>query len=268
MPQTLCCIGCGNMGSAILLGLAHSIRNNSLSLYGCNRSPEKMKRLETEGIASIPDIASATAMADILVLAVKPAQIPDALKQAAATLRKEVIVLSVAAGIGIKTIREILGNKGRIARCMPTTTALAGRGVFAFCFEKGNFPAEEQTRILELFSHLGYCIELAENKFTNFSALIGAGPAYVFAFMHGLSQAGITLGFTRDECRKLIVELFAGSAKLAETQPKSFSDLRDDVCSPAGLTIAGVNVLDRAGLSGLLVDAVLAATARGKEMES
>ena len=113
----------------------------------------------------------------------------------------------------------------------------------------------------------GAFVELPENKFTAFSALIGAGPAYVFAMMQGLVQAGVTLGFTHAQSRQMVTALFAGSARMAEQDASPLGQLRDNVCSPGGLTIAGVNVLDRAGLTGLLVDAVLAADARGAEME-
>ncbi len=86
--------------------------------------------------------------------------------------------------------------------------------------------------------------------------------------MQGLVQAGVTLGFQHQEARRMVAALFAGSARMAELNPAPLMQLRDEVCSPGGLTIAGVNQLDRAGLPGLLVDAVLAADARGREMES
>ncbi len=150
---------------------------------------------------------------------------------------------------------------------MPTTTALVGKGLFAFCFDP-DFSSSEKTRIQGVFELLGTCVEINENMMTDFSALIGAGPAYVFQMMQGLVQAGITLGFTHEQSRKLVCALFEGSAVMAENSGKSLMQLRDDVCSPAGLTIAGVNVLDRAGLTGILVEAILAAKKRGQEMEN
>ena len=81
-------------------------------------------------------------------------------------------------------------------------------------------------------------------------------------------QAGVTLGFQHRESRDMVAALFGGCATMVEQSTSPLMQLRDDVCSPGGLTIAGVNVLDREGLIGLLVDSVLAANARGKEMES
>ena len=150
---------------------------------------------------------------------------------------------------------------------MPNTPALVGKGVFAFSFEE-DATSESKAGLMELFGALGLCLELPEARFTAFSALIGAGPAYVFEMMQGLVQAGVTLGFQHKEARRMVAALFAGSARMAELNPAPLMQLRDEVCSPGGLTIAGVNQLDRAGLPGLLVDAVLAADARGREMES
>ena len=108
----------------------------------------------------------------------------------------------------------------------------------------------------------------ARSTLYRLSALIGAGPAYVFEMMQGLVQAGVTLGFQHKEARRMVAALFVGSARMAEQSPAPLMQLRDEVCSPGGLTIAGVNHLDRVGLLGQLVDAVLAADARGREMES
>lgn len=268
MSRVMGCIGCGNMGSALLKGFAARLDESEWSLAGYNRTPEKMLVLKEQGIEAMPGVAELVSMADVIILAVKPGQIPEVLKQAKGLLTSQKIVISVAAGVRLTTLRSLAGSKCALARCMPTTTALVGRGVFAFCFDDANFTRLRQLELLELFDRIGYCVELAENRFTDFSALIGAGPAYVFSVLQGLAQAGLTLGFPQELSRKMLTELFAGASELAARQPKNFMQLRDDVCSPGGLTIAGVNVLDRAGLSGILVDGVLAAAKRGREMEA
>ncbi len=260
-------IGCGRMGGAILFGLA-ARKLPGLTLCGYNRSPEKMEPLAPLGVEVIPGIPELAAKADILILAVKPYQVAEALAAARGHLRPGTLVLSVAAGVSLARIADAVDGAVAVARCMPTTTALVGKGIFAFCFAPGPHVDEWRTPLLELFGQLGFCLELPEEKFTDFSALIGAGPAYVFAMMQGLVQAGVTLGFPHAESRRMVGELFAGCAALADAGATPLMQLRDDVCSPGGLTIAGVNVLDRAGLSGLLVDAVLAARERGRQMES
>lgn len=268
MAKVIGCIGCGNMGSALLKGFAVCLDENEWSLCAYNRTPEKVLALRELGVEAMPDIPGLVAASDLVILAVKPDMVAEVLKQARSGLGPQKTLVSIAAGVRLATLRAQAGNKCAIARCMPTTTALVGRGVFAFCFDDDNFTRLKQLELLELFDKIGYCAELPEARFTPFSALIGAGPAYVFEFMQGLAQAGLTLGFTQEQSRLMLVELFAGAAELASRQRKGFMQLRDEVCSPAGLTIAGINVLDRAGLIGLIVDAALAANQRGRQMEA
>ena len=264
MSLTVGCIGCGNMGGAILAGLA---RNGGYALCGYNRSPERMTPLQKLNVKSMPNALAVAQASDILIVAVKPYQVESVLRDLHPVLNKEKVLVSIAAGITLQRLTSAVQNACPVVRCMPNTPALVGKGVFALCFEDSSISASQQSGVRHLFDTLGTCVELPENKFTAFSALIGAGPAYVFAMMQGLVQAGVTLGFQQREARQMVTSLFGGCSEMAQCDAKPLMQLRDDVCSPAGLTIAGVNVLDRAGLTGLLVDAVLAADQRGREME-
>ena len=123
------------------------------------------------------------------------------------------VLVSVAAGISLKSLREAAGDRCAVVRCMPNTPALVGKGVFAFSFEE-DATSESKAGLMELFGALGLCLELPEARFTAFSALIGAGPAYVFEMMQGLVQAGVTLGFQHKEARRMVAALFAGSARI------------------------------------------------------
>lgn len=264
MIRTIGCIGLGQMGSALMAAFAERLDKNDWRLCGFDRNPGKVAALLPRGMQGGASPAAVAAEADYIILAVKPGQIPGVLADLAPALGPEKSLISLAAGLGLSALADMAGPGAALARCMPTTTALAGKGLFAFCFQA---PEETQNGILRLFASLGLCLTLPESKFSAFSALIGAGPAYVFETMAALEQAGVTLGFKRGQTREMLVNLFAGCAALAEKSGKSFMNLRDDVCSPAGLTIAGINLLDRAGFTGLLVDAVLAADRRGREME-
>ncbi|MCR5561748.1 MAG: pyrroline-5-carboxylate reductase [Desulfovibrio sp.] len=266
MARTIGCIGCGNMGGALIGGFAELMKDGEYAFCGCNRSPERMKTLEEKGVAALTGAESVAEQADIILLAVKPAQVAEALCGIRHTLNADKIVVSVAAGISLKRLAEGVDGRCPVVRCMPDTPALVGKGVFAFCFAEG-IKGKVKNEVLELFGRLGQCFELPETKFAAFSALVGAGPAYVFEMMHGLVQAGVTLGFTHADARRMVAGLFEGCAAMAQRDGAHLMQMRDAVCSPGGLTIAGVNVLDRKGLCGMLVDAVLAADARGREME-
>ena len=265
MALTIGCVGCGNMGGAIMAGLA---RTGGYSLCGYNRTATRMRPLEELGVSVLQSPLAVAQAADVLVLGVKPYQAAEVLEQMRPGLTAEKTVVSVAAGVSRQRLSQAVEGRCPVVRCMPNTPALVGKGVFALCFEDPALPAARKAEVLALFNALGVCVELPESKFTAFSALIGAGPAYVFAMMQGLVQAGVTLGFQHRESRDMVAALFGGCATMVEQSTSPLMQLRDDVCSPGGLTSAGVNVLDREGLIGLLVDSVLAANARGKEMES
>ncbi len=272
MTLRIGCVGCGNMGGAIMSGLArpgtrNENRNSAYTLCGYNRTASRMQALEKAGVRVMASPLGVAENADIILLAVKPYQIREIMEQIRPALNKGKVILSVAAGITMHSLQQWAEALCPVVRCMPNTPALVGMGVFALCFDDPALGNEHRQDILRLFSGLGQCVEMAEDKFTAFSALIGAGPAYVFAMMPGLVHAGVTMGFPHAQARQMVTALFAGSARMAEEDATPLGQLRDNVCSPGGLTIAGVNALDRAGLTGLLVDAVLAASARGAEME-
>lgn len=265
MALTIGCIGCGNMGGAIMAGLA---RKGGYDLCGYNRTVARMRPLEDLGVRVMDTPLAVAQAADVLILGVKPYQAAAVLEELRPALTESKTLVSVAAGVSRKRLSDAVGQRCPVVRCMPNTPALVGMGVFALCFEDPDLAESRKDEVREIFNALGVSVDLPESKFTAFSALIGAGPAYVFAMMQGLVQAGVTLGFQHRESREMVAALFGGCAKMTEQSATPLMQLRDDVCSPGGLTIAGVNVLDRAGLAGLLVEAVLAANARGREMES
>ncbi len=268
MRKTIGCIGCGNMGFALMSGFASHLSPDNYHLCIYSRTPGKMAPLVSMGVEIMPGIEQTAENSDILIFAVKPYQMPEVLQEAQSKLNEGKAAISIAAGVPLSRLRNMLGDECFICRCMPTTTAMVGKGVFAFCVDPVVLVPDLEKEIISIFSTLGMCISLPESRFTEFSATIGAGPAYIYATMHGLLQAGVTLGFSRQEMEKMLIQLLTGCGELAAKQGKSFMRLRDDVCSPGGLTIAGMNVLDRAGLTGLMVEAVEAANKRGQEMES
>ena len=240
MSMSIGCVGCGNMGGAILAGLAAS--SLDCTLYGHTRTAARMAPLEAAGVTRLDSARELARKARYVVMAVKPYQIEALLAEMAPEFGPDTVVISVAAGISIARLQAAVGGRCPVVRCMPNTPALVGKGVFALCFDD-KVPAESKEDILRFFSQLGVCLELPESRFTAFSALIGAGPAYVFGMMQGLVQAGVTLGLGRKECRDMVAALFEGSAVMAARSDTPLMELRDQVCSPGGLTIAALPVI-------------------------
>ncbi len=258
------CIGCGNMGSAILLGFS---KNKALNLLGYDPKTENLAPLQGAGIMAAKDLEHVVITSNTIILAVKPYLVEKLLPLMAPLLTPDKIIISVAAGVSMRTLQEGVQNKCAVVRCMPNTPALVGAGIFAFCFDDEKLTSKDKENILALFNGIGMCLELAEDKFIAFSALIGAGPAYAFHLLNALVQAGVTLGFSRAESRQMVEQLMDGSVRMAKASTQNLLGLRDDVCSPAGLTIAGINHMERTAVSGHIVDAVLAAAKRSEEME-
>lgn len=266
MAPVIGCIGCGNMGKALLEGLAKSVSGAELL---CNdRSQAKMDALAGLGVKALPAPLEVARKAQIIILAVKPGNMTEVLDEIAPAMAAEKMVLSIAAGCNLMRLRNHLGQKPGLCRVMPTTTAQVGKGIFAVCFDPLTKDQARKTEILKLLEGLGLCMEVPEASFPAFSAFMGAGPAYVFEMLAALAQAGVTLGFPAAISRKMIIELVEGCALLAANDGSAFMDLRDNVCSPAGLTIAGINEMDKAGFIGTVVRAVEAADRRAREMEN
>jgi pyrroline-5-carboxylate reductase len=141
-----------------------------------------------------------------------------------------------------------------------------GAGVFGLCFDDSSLVDAQCTLLRSLFQKLGSVHELEESLFDAFTALIGSGPAYVFYFMEGLIESGVTLGLARKEATEMVIRLFQGSVSLVESSDSRIGELREQVCSPAGTTITGVNELDRHAVRRSIIDAVTAAYRRSLEM--
>jgi len=253
------------MGGAILTGLAARAGH---TLYGHDTNRERMRPLIAKGVHAMADTVSLVRGANVVIVALKPYLVEPVLRELAPHLKSEHLLVSLAAGISLGRLQQAAGGACPVVRVMPNTPALVGAGVFALCLDDPALKSKQKKAVVELFGSLGTVIELSDTKFNAFTAVFGAGPAYVFHMMQSLTQAAVTLGLTKTEAARLVNALFAGSAKLAQDSESGHGELLDMVCSPGGVTICGVNHMDRQGVRGHLVDAVLAAYARGLELEN
>jgi pyrroline-5-carboxylate reductase len=203
----------------------------------------------------------------VVVMALKPHLMDAGLREIRPHLKEEKLLISLAAGVSLARLREAAAGACPVVRVMPNTPALVGAGIFALCLDDPILSESRKKLVRDIFSTIGLALEMPDDKFTAFTAVIGAGPAYVLYMMQSLTQAAVTMGFSKADAARMINALFAGSAKLAQSSEARHSDLLDRVCSPAGVTIRGINHMDRAGVRGHIVNAALAAYARGEELE-
>lgn len=262
--KTVACIGCGNMGGAIMRGLASL--SPALTLLGVDHSPAKITACK----AAPADLKTVADTADLVILAVKPYDVVETLKTLFPSGRacaSPPVVLSVAAGISLSILSEGTSRQAAVIRCMPNTPVSVGMGSFAMCFDDPALTAQQREAVLELFSRLGKVLPLAESRFSAFSALVGCGPAYIFYVIEALAEAGVSMGFSRTEALDMAAYLTAGSARLAMESGSHPAILREAVCSPAGSTIHGVMKLDELAVKSAMAKAVHAAWGREKERE-
>lgn len=258
-------IGCGNMGGAILEGLSKS---GQYTVLGYDRHMHKMQKLHDEcGMLICNTMQELVTQSDIVILAVKPYGTIDVVKSIFSSLTPQKPLISLAAGVSLERIKHASQNICPLVLVMPNTPSMVGEGCCALCFDDDMLAEDQKKNIEKMFSRISKCVILPEHRFPEFSALIGSGPAFVFYMLESMMESAIRLGFSYGDARGLLEKLFAGSIKLAELSPEiPHAKLRLDVCSPKGSTIVGMNALDKNGVRGAIIDAVLATHARAVEM--
>lgn len=257
-------IGLGNMGAAI----AHGLKSwDTVELLGFDPLPATQDKL-SKVMTILPSGQEVASKADLLILAIKPQLMNQVLVSLQPVLRPETCLVSIAAGITLAQLADWSGGLCPVVRVMPNTPALVGQGVYALCFEHQLLTPELQDFILEIFTSIGQAHVLPETLFDAYTGLIGCGPAYVYAFMEGLIDAGVTLGLTRDQATQMVKGLVLGSAHMADDKHAHPTLLKEMVTSPGGATIAGLNALDKLGFKFALNQAVQRAAERSQELGS
>ena len=259
------CIGCGNMGGGVLKGL---VPHGEYELFGHDHTRSKVEALggEAHRVQWAESPRALTEAVDVIILAVKPYQMEAMLEEIRPALDSSKTVLSLAAAFSQEKLMQGVEGRCPVVRVMPNLPVIVGKGVFSLCFDDATLDEERKAALLAAFQKLGLPVVLPERLFPAFTSLVGCGPAFVFLFMEGLLNAGITMGLKASDSRELIAAMVEGSAKLALESGESFADLRVKVCSPAGTTIRGVNHLERNAVPGHVTDAVLEALKRDLEL--
>jgi pyrroline-5-carboxylate reductase len=204
---------------------------------------------------------------DVVVLAVKPQQLDAALAslpRTGAPDPADKLYLSIVAGATLVRLVAGLGSR-RVVRVMPNTPALVGAGATGYCLGPGVTEADAQTTA-SLLSAVGTAYQLPESLMDAVTGLSGSGPALVYQVIEALSDGGVRVGLPRDVAIGLAVQTVLGAARMVQQTGRHPAELKDGVASPGGTTIAGLHVLERAGVRGALMDAVVAAAQRAHEL--
>ncbi len=267
MNRTLCLIGCGQMGSAIVRGVARADHITTPDFYFCDarhtRAEELAKELSGEPFV-VGNVSEIQGDGRVFLVAVKPHVVREVLESI--VFEANDVVISVAAGLTLESLESWVNHDGvHVVRTMPNTPCLVGQGVTGI-FGHSEIGLQVAR---DLFEAVGRVVELEREKhFHGLTAISGSGPAYVFTMLEALADGGVLAGLDRTTARALAVETFAGAAALVKSSDVHTAELKDRVASPGGTTIAALRELERHGLRDALISAVEAAAKRSKQMGS
>lgn len=264
MQNNISFIGGGNMATAIIAGLiANGLPANSIEVV--DPSSEACARLRQRfGIAAVTSLDQAT-LHPVLVLAVKPQQLPELAHQLGEKLSSH-LVISIAAGVRSADLSRWLGGHARIVRTMPNTPAMVGAGMTGL-FAGSGVGAEERSQAEAVLRAVGAVVWLdRESDLDWVTAVSGSGPAYVFHFIEALEAAAHNAGLSAETARQLALHTVFGAAKLALEAGEEPAVLRAKVTSKGGTTERALASLSGDGFMDIVARAVQAAAARSQEL--
>ena len=256
-------IGVGNMGGA----LAKAASRSTKQIILCDNDAQKASSLAQRLDCEFADIRTVTAESEYVFLGVKPQMMANMLGEIKDTLEKhkDVILVSMAAGLSIETIRKMAGGDYKVIRIMPNLAVEVGKGEILYTTSE-NVSKIEIGKFLNLMKHAGHLTGIDEELMNAGCAVSGCGPAFVYKFVRGLAQGGVEAGLDPETALALAIQTVRGSAKMLEGNIAPIDKMIENVCSPGGSTIEGVKKLDEAGMEQAVTDAVAASYKRNVEL--
>ncbi|MFW2388159.1 MAG: pyrroline-5-carboxylate reductase [Polyangiales bacterium] len=266
VEHTIAFIGAGNMAGALIRGLVRTATVPADQIIAADPDAARREALEHElDVRTTGDNAEAIQESSVVILATKPQVFREMLPGVASALQPDTLLISVAAGIPTRLIERALPEGARVVRTMPNTPALVGAGATAIA--GGGQATEEDLELAEiLFRSVGISVRVPEGQLDAVTGLSGSGPAYVFAMVEALRDAGMREGLSEEDALKLASQTVFGASRLLRDTKESPGVLRERVTSPGGTTRAGLDALEAAGFSDAVIGAVRAATRRSVEL--
>jgi pyrroline-5-carboxylate reductase len=259
-------LGTGKMGGILLQAF---LKNNLVSpdqIFATVHHPDRAQALSAQfGVEVTTDNLIAAQHADVILLGVKPIQVPGVMEEIKPALSPDKLVLSFAASVTTRSIEEAAGHDMGVIRAMPNTPAMLAAGITALC--AGRFVSEEEMAIAQrIFQTVGRTVVVDEKHMDAVTGLSGSGPAFLYIIIEALAEAGVNVGLPRDIATLLAAQTTLGSARMVLETGYHPALLKDAVTTPAGCTVDGILELEEGGLRVTLIKAVKRATQRAKEL--
>jgi pyrroline-5-carboxylate reductase len=254
------------MATALARGLVAAGLAKADQVVGADPLPAALEEFSrASGGRALSDNLQVAAESNVLFLAVKPQQMHEVMENLKPALTPDHLVISIAAGITLSALGEGLGSKPRLVRVMPNTPCLVGEGASGYCLGPRATRADGDL-VGQLLGAVGRAFEVPEKLLDAVTGLSGSGPAFVYMMIEALSDGGVRMGLPRDVATALAAQTVLGGAKMVLATGQHPGVLKDQVTSPGGTTIAGLQALEEHGLRAALMAAVAAATQRSVEL--
>ena len=259
-------IGTGNMGEALIAGLLKAKFTTPEQIMAFDAEGARLRFIQKKyGVKKATDNHHLASQCDPLLLCVKPQSMKEVIEEMADSLESSKLLISIAAGVPLYAIETYARKQLRLIRVMPNINVLVQEGASAIA--PGNLATDDDVKLAKaVFDCVGRSILIHEPLMDAVTGLSGSGPAYVFLIIEALTDAGVHLGMTRAQAFALVTQTVMGSVKLLSQTGDHPALLREKVTSPGGTTAAGLYKLEEGGLRKILIDAVIAATQRSKEL--
>ena len=265
MKERILFIGAGKMAGAIAGGLVRrdAAMARVITAFDPNPAAVETFKENTQANAVSSDVVGLADKAQVILIAVKPQMINEALAPLTGKL-KDKLIISIAAGITLERLYELTQSE-RIVRVMPNTPALVGAGISVFT-DSGKLSENDAKITLEILSSIGKALPVAERMLDAVTGLSGCGPAYVFDFLIALAAGGVQQGLPYATAMELAVQTVIGSARLVAETGEHPAVLRDQVISPGGAPAVGCAVVEKNAFRGIVAQAVVEAAKRSEEL--
>ncbi len=259
-------VGAGRMATALIQGMIRSGLASAERILASDPLMAARLRLEeATGVNVLTSNIDLVKSSDVLVLAIKPQGMSTIFEEIGPVVDSRHLVISIAAGVTLATLESGLGQDLRIVRVMPNTPALIGEGAAGYCLHEHALQ-EDEGIVRNCLESVGLAFRVPESSLDAITGLSGSGPAFVYMMIEALADGGVRSGLPREIALALAAQTVLGSAKMVRDTGQHPAVLKDQVASPGGTTIAGIQTLERAGLRAALIDAVEASTRRSAEL--
>lgn len=245
-------IGMGNMGYAMLKGALKNFQTEDIVFTDVNESRVSFVEEQTK-VLGVENASVLLECCKYIVLAIKPQFYDEVLEEI--KVRDDQIIISIAPGKSIDYLKDVLGKNVKIVRAMPNTPALVNEGMSGISFSKDIYTEEEKQVICTMFQSFGQYEIIDEKLMDSVVCVSGSSPAYVYMFIEALADSGVKYGLPRDKAYKFAAQTVLGAAKMVLETNKHPGELKDQVCSPGGTTIVGVEALEEYGFRNAVMKA-------------